>query len=60
MAEEILVRESLSEHSIQIGKKLLEEIKKSGYNIKVALWLYQGESSEWRLILCLGDSDNLD
>lgn len=60
MAEEILVRESLSEHRLDLGKKLLEELDKSGLTIVISLWFYQVESSDWRLILCIRDYDNLD
>ncbi len=60
MAEEILVRESLSKLKLDLGKKLLIELDKSRFEIPIALWLYEVESSEWRLILYIRNYDHLD
>lgn len=60
MAEEILVRESLSNNKLDLGRELLNELKKTNLKINVALWLYELDSQEWRLILSIQDYNTLD
>jgi hypothetical protein len=51
MAEEILVKDTLSPEMIEAGKKLTEQLDRSSLPVSASMWLYVPESNQWRLIL---------
>lgn len=51
MAQEILVKEVLTDRMIDAGKQLLENVGGTKADIVAAFWLYFPEASEWRLVL---------
>lgn len=51
MAKELLVTDALSDNMIQTGAKLIERLDLSGAKIKSALWLYNPDVRNWKLIL---------
>ncbi len=53
MAEDILVRESLTKEMIEAGAKLLERLDADHYRIVSAFWLFDPEEDplKWRLII---------
>jgi len=51
MAEETVVKESLSNEMIESGKSVLEDLDRRRFRVDAALWLYVTDSNEWRLLL---------
>ncbi len=51
MAEEILVRASLTDQMIDAGARLLNDIKDTDLEVVAAFWLFFTEAGEWRLVL---------
>jgi hypothetical protein len=51
MAEEILVKDSLNPEMIEAGRRLTEQLDRSGLPLSASMWLYVPDSNEWRLIL---------
>lgn len=57
MAEEILVKESLTKEMIEAGGELLRRLEKTGLEVAAAFWLYTSETNEWRLMLACPSVD---
>ena len=51
MAEEILVKENLTEQMIEAGAALTRELDHSNWPVLASLWLYEAETNEWRLLI---------
>jgi hypothetical protein len=51
MAEEILVKEQLTDKMIKAGKQLVKQLEATEIEVVAAFWLYTAETSEWQLIL---------
>ncbi|QEP42035.1 hypothetical protein D5085_02095 [Ectothiorhodospiraceae bacterium BW-2] len=51
MAEELLVRDHLSNEMLQAGRHLVERLDSDGCEVTSAFWLYNDENREWRLII---------
>ena len=51
MAEEIVVKELLSDKKIEAGKQLIQKLESRGIDVAGALWLFHAESSAWKLTL---------
>src|SRR5438876_126633 len=51
MAEEILVKESLTQEMISGGEEVGKALKESGLPIDALFWLYTSESNAWRLTI---------
>ena len=49
MAEEILVKESLSAEEITAGELLLKRLDGAGMNVVAAYWLFSPSVAEWHL-----------
>jgi hypothetical protein len=41
----------LVEKEIEVGKKLIEELDKTNFSVRAALWFYLADSDEWRLLI---------
>ena len=55
MVTEILVKESLSEQMISAGSHLIRRLDEAGLKVSGALWFYETESNDWRLIIVSPD-----
>jgi hypothetical protein len=55
MVTEILVKESLSEEMISAGSDLIRRLDAAGSKISGALWFYETDSNDWRLIIVSPD-----
>lgn len=51
MAEEMVVKESLSEKMISAGAELIRRLDKERFIVAAALWFYIPENSTWRFII---------
>lgn len=51
MAEETLVKEVLTEQMISAGAELISRIDQSDLSVVAAVWFYDSESNQWRLLL---------
>ena len=51
MAEEPLVKEVLTEHMIAAGAELTTELDRAKWPVVAALWLFDADNNEWRLLL---------
>jgi hypothetical protein len=51
MAEESLVKEVLSEQMIAVGHELVLRLDRAGFPLAGALWIFDPENNEWRLLL---------
>lgn len=51
MAEEVLVKESISREMISAGERLSRHLIDSGLTVDGLLWLYDPESNTWRFIV---------
>lgn len=51
MAEEVLVKESISREMILAGERLSEHLIGSGLPVDGLLWLYDPESNAWRFVV---------
>jgi hypothetical protein len=51
MAEETLVKEVLTDAMISAGADLTRQLDRSHWPVVGALWLYEPEINEWRLLL---------
>jgi hypothetical protein len=51
MAQEIVVKDSLSREMIVAGEELMRELDKLHLDIDAALWLYDPENNSWRFIV---------
>src|SRR5258706_3340299 len=55
MVTEILVKESLSEQMISAGSDLIRRLDEAGLKVSGALWFYDMDSNDWRLIIVSPD-----
>ena len=55
MVTEILVKESLSEQMIFAGSDLIRRLDEAGLKVSGALWFYETDSNDWRLIIVSPD-----
>ena len=55
MVTEILVKESLSEQMISAGSNLIRRLDEAGLKVSGALWFYETDSNDWRLIIVSPD-----
>jgi len=55
MVTEILVKESLSEQMISAGSDLIRRLDEAGLKVSGALWFYETDSNDWRLIIVSPD-----
>ena len=51
MAEETLVKETLTQEMIQVGGEITHRLEQSQLPVSASLWLYLPESNRWRLII---------
>ncbi len=51
MADETLVKESLTNEMIEAGAELIRRLDDAGFELNAGLWLYMEEPNAWRLIL---------
>src|SRR6266550_4760732 len=51
MVTEMVVKESLSERMISAGAELTRRLDEAGFVVAAALWFYDPESNDWRLII---------
>jgi hypothetical protein len=51
MAEELLVKEALSNEMIAAGRELVAELDQKGWLVKSAFWIFESEQNRWKLIL---------
>lgn len=51
MAEELLVKEVLTDEMVAAGFALTRALDRSGWPLVGALWLFDSENHEWRLVL---------
>lgn len=55
MVTEMVVKESLSEQMISAGSELTRRLDEGGLAVSAALWFYNPESNDWRLIIASPD-----
>jgi len=55
MVTEMVVKESLSDRMISAGSELIRRLDETGLVIPAALWFYDLESNDWRLIIASPD-----
>ena len=51
MADEMVVKESLTNEMIEAGAELIRRLDAAGFELNAGLWLYMEEPNAWRLIL---------
>lgn len=51
MAEETLVKENLTDEMIETGAELTKALDRSGWPIVAALWLFDADINQWRMVL---------
>ncbi|MCA9771466.1 MAG: hypothetical protein KC466_03600 [Myxococcales bacterium] len=51
MAEAALVRTGLTERMIEDGKRLIRELDRGRVRVTGALWLFESDLAEWRLVI---------
>ena len=51
MAEDILVKESLTPEMISAGRALVEELERGGFKLASAFWFFEPKQMKWRLCL---------
>ncbi|MCH7624347.1 MAG: hypothetical protein IIC83_00310 [Chloroflexi bacterium] len=51
MADEMVVKESLTDEMIEAGAELIRRLDAAGFELKAGLWLYMEEPNAWRLML---------
>lgn len=55
MAEEVVVKEALTDNMIEAGADLLRRLDKKPMAVDACLWSYRSESNAWRLMLASPD-----
>lgn len=55
MAQEVVVKESLSEPMVRDGAALVERLDQAGWRPSAAFWFYLPDASSWRLMLASPD-----
>ncbi len=53
MAEETVVKETLSQATLAKGWELTQRLIEAGLNVRASLWLYNEERNSWRLMIGL-------
>jgi hypothetical protein len=51
MAEEILVKESLTPEMVRVGEQIVRALDNSRWPVVSAFWLFDPEQNRWRLII---------
>ncbi len=51
MAEEIVVKEPLTKEMIEAGRDMTAQLLEKGFEVVCSFWLYNLESTSWRLAL---------
>lgn len=51
MADEMVVKESLTNEMIDAGAELIRRLDAASFELNAGLWLYMEEPNSWRLIL---------
>ncbi|HYI10668.1 MAG TPA: hypothetical protein VEK57_16525 [Thermoanaerobaculia bacterium] len=51
MAEEILVKEALTDEMIRAGYALTRQLEESGWPLSASLWFFEADQNDWKLIL---------
>ncbi len=51
MADEIVVKESLTNEMIEAGAELIRRLDAAGFELNAGFWLFMEEPNAWRLIL---------
>lgn len=51
MAEDVLVKEQLTDKMIKLGKQLIDRLASTDLKVVAAFWLYRPDSNDWRLTL---------
>ncbi len=51
MAEEILVKEALTERMIDAGAELTTSLDRAQWPVAASFWLFDQENNQWRLVL---------
>lgn len=51
MAEEILVKEALTDRMIDAGAELTTSLDRAQWPVAASFWLFDPENNEWRLVL---------
>ncbi|MBI2843759.1 MAG: hypothetical protein HYX78_10200 [Armatimonadetes bacterium] len=51
MAEEILVKEPLTEKMVRAGEQLTRHLDEFGFGVTASFWLYTSDWNEWRLVI---------
>ena len=51
MAQDVVVKESLSEGMVRSGADLTRQLDEAGWPVTASLWLYDPDSNQWRLLL---------
>lgn len=51
MAEEILVKEPLTQDMIVTGEKLMRVLRSEDFELAALFWLYKSELNRWRLVV---------
>jgi hypothetical protein len=57
MAENIVVKEVLTDGMIAAGQELVKELDQRGWPVEDALWFYDSENNRWQLMIA---SPNVD
>jgi hypothetical protein len=57
MADEILVKEQLTDKMIKAGKRLLHRLDSVSLEVVAAFWLYTSETNKWQLIIATPQVD---
>lgn len=55
MAEEILVKESLSAEMIASGEEMTKRLVEAGWGVAAAFWLYFTDSLRWNLVFGINE-----
>ena len=55
MAEEVLVKENLSQEMISAGHALVAQLDKAGWPSTSAFWFFDSEQNRWELVLASPD-----
>jgi hypothetical protein len=51
MAEEVLVKEALTEDMVKAGASVVEGLDRLRFLVDAALWFYLADANQWRLLL---------
>lgn len=51
MAENVLLKEQLTDKMIEAGGALLQKLDEMGMPISIAMWFFDSEGNDWRLLL---------